>query len=300
MVLAMQLNTQEVKTPPRPSSTVLLLRDEQDGLEVLMQRRHEHSDVHGGAYVFPGGKLDRDDADDEMLSRLDRDAASLHAALADDGLDAAAAAAYFVAACREMFEEAGVLLATGADGALVDGEMAARATGLSRQGLTFIEVLEEMNLVLAVSALKPWSRWITPRVPLMFNKRFDVRFFLLRAPHNQLASHDNREATASLWVAPRKALELYRQGEITMAAPQLMSLAELARHASVDQAIESTLTAWPRLIDPQPFELEGARAVAYPGDARHTNAVRAMPGPTCLIFRHGRYEPPGGFDELFA
>ncbi|MBL8382589.1 MAG: NUDIX hydrolase [Burkholderiales bacterium] len=294
------LNHEVVETPPRPSATVLMLRDGDAGLEILMQRRSDESDVLGGAYVFPGGKIDREDGDDDMLERIDRSAAELQSALGDPALDARAAAACFVAAARETFEEAGVLLAVSAGGAPADAALAAEATRLSREGFAFIEVLEHLDLHLTVGALTPWSRWVTPRMPSLARKRFDSRFFLARVPHDQVARHDDREATDSVWLAPRRALERFAERKIMLAAPQLMSLFELSAHPNVDAAIGSAALRWPRRIDPMPFEHDGTRAVAYPGDPRHAEQRPVMPGPTRLVFRDGRFEPVGGVQELFS
>ena len=294
-----KLNTGTVDSPPRPSSSVLLLRDGADGLEILLQRRHERNDVLANAYVFPGGKVDKADGEIEMLSRFDLSAAAIHARMGDAALDETGAAVYFAAACREIFEEAGLLLAQRADGSPVDAQDAETAMQWLRQGLSFVEVLERFNFTMQASALVPWTRWITPRVPTVMSKRFDVRFFLARTPEGQTAVHDNHEAVESVWLSPRAALERYNVRQMMLAAPQLMSLAELARHASVDAAMAPRAITWPRLIEPHPFEHEGARAVAYPGDPLHANPARAMPGPTRLIFRDGRFEPFGTFEDYF-
>lgn len=293
-----RINHEVVDTPPRPAATVLLLREAPEGLEVLMQRRHEDSDVLGGAYVFPGGKVDREDGDEDILARTDVAADVLHAALGDPALDARAAAACYVAAARETFEEAGVLLASRADGRPVDGASAAEAMCLAREGRAFIETLEALDLTLTLSGLLAWSRWVTPRMPSLQRKRFDSRFFLARLPEGQVAVHDNHEATDSLWVSPKRALALYRAREIMLAPPQLMSLIELAAQPGVEQALRPGSRMWPRRVDPHPFEHEGARAVAYPGDPLHADSRRAMPGPTRLVFRQGRFEPFEGVDGL--
>lgn len=297
---AFKINHDVVDTPPRPSATVLLLRDAPGGFEILMQRRSDASDVLGGAYVFPGGKVDREDGDDDMLSRIDCPGHALHGALGDPALDARAAAACYVAAGRETFEEAGVLLAVLPDGSPAPAHHAEAATALSRQGYAFIEVLAALDLRLRVSALVPWSRWITPRMPSLTRKRFDSRFFLARAPADQVARHDNHEATDSVWMSPRAALARFRAGGIMLAPPQLMSLIELAAHGSVEAAMRPAATIWPRRIDPRPFEHEGTRAVAYPGDPLHDHPEQVMPGPTRLIFRAGRFEPFEGLDSLPA
>src|SRR5665811_429341 len=112
--IKVELNDQPVATPPRAAATVVLLREAADGIEVFMVKRHGLSDVLGGAYVFPGGKVDRPDADPEVLERLSAPLDALHAALGEPELDTGTAAGLFVAACRETFEEAGVLLAEAA------------------------------------------------------------------------------------------------------------------------------------------------------------------------------------------
>ncbi len=290
----MQPNYQEVSTPPRPAATVVLLRDATDGLEVLLLRRHSESDVLGGAYVFPGGKLDREDSEPELLAHLDVELGRLHTALGEPDLDVDAAGGLFVAALRETFEEAGILLAPGIAPAAIDA-LHARV----REGFSFGEALAESQLRLAASAMLPWSRWITPRVPSMTNKRFDTRFFVAEVPAGLVARHDEREATESLWIAPRDALQRYWDREIVFAPPQIQSLAHLARHASVADVFAEASRRQPPVIQPEPFEEDGIRVIAYPGDDRHPTRSRALPGPTRLAYRDGRFEPLGGFEAFF-
>jgi 8-oxo-dGTP pyrophosphatase MutT (NUDIX family) len=291
----MNPNHQEVRTPVRPAATVVLLRDAADGLEVLLLRRHGESDVLGGAYVFPGGKLDREDSEPELLAHLDVDPPRLHAALGEPDLDVESAAGLFVAACRETFEEAGILLAPGIAPAMIEA-LYARV----REGYSFSEALAESALRLAASAMLPWSRWITPRVPSMTNKRFDTRFFVAEVPAGLVARHDEREATESLWITPRAALRRYWEREIVFAPPQIQSLAHLARHASVADVFAEASRRPPPVIQPEPFDEDGIRVIAYPGDERHPERVRAIPGPTRLAYREGRFEPEGGFEAFFA
>ena len=110
----MELNFEPVTTPPRPAATVVMLRDGDSGLEVFLLKRHGLSDVLGGAYVFPGGKVDRFDAELDMDAHLDQPPQALHAALNEPALDALTAAGLYVAALREAFEECGVRFAQGA------------------------------------------------------------------------------------------------------------------------------------------------------------------------------------------
>lgn len=290
----MEINHQEVTTPPRPAATVILLRQATQGLEVFLLKRSGLSDVLGGAYVFPGGKLDAADSDAEVIARIDTPPAALAEALAEEGLDPVHAAALHVAAARETFEECGILLTRDATHAIAQdaGERA-------RQGKAFSELLTELDLHLSLSSLVPWSRWITPRMPSVMNKRFDTRFFVAAVPDGLVASHDNRETTESAWLSPRTALDQYWSREIELAPPQIMTLAHLCRFDQVDAVLAYARSRRPPLIQPEPFQLDGLRTIAYPGDERHPIPARAMPGPTRLSVRDGRFEPLDGYEAFF-
>ena len=291
----MELHTEPSDSPVRAAACVVMLRDEAGVLEVFLLKRHGLSDVLGGAYVFPGGTVDLADADLDLQAHLDAPAHVLHAGLGEPDLDPGQAAALYVAALREAFEETGVLYAHDAGAA-----QAAQATQLLREGRAFDEVLALMGLRLAASRLQPWSRWITPSVGGVMRKRFDTRFFIAAVPEGQTASHDNHEATESVWLTPREALRRYWDGLIELAPPQIMSLAHLARHASVQSVLAQARLRPPPVILPEPFEQEGARVICYPGDERHSVRERALPGPTRLHFRNRRFEPAAGFESLFA
>ena len=303
----MELNSEIVTTAPRAAATVILLRDHpapdelsasnssRSNLQVFLLKRHGLSDVLGGAYVFPGGKVDRLDAELDMAAHLDQPLADLRATLNEPDIDAPTAAAVYIAAIREAFEESGILFALGATQA-----QAAQATQLLRQGRAFDEVLGQMQLRLDTRSLAPWSRWITPKVPSVMNKRFDTRFFVAPCPAGQIASHDNHEATESVWLTPRAALEQYRGGHIELAPPQIMTLAHLSRYASVQAVMSEARSRLPAVIEPEPFEENGGRVICYPGDGRHRVPTRAMPGPTRLRYINKRFEPVDGFDALFG
>lgn len=289
----MELNRHLIDTPARDAATVVMLRDAPAGLEVFMVQRHGSSDVLGGAYVFPGGKVDAADA--ALVTRLDQPLATLHARLGEPETAAELAVSCYVAALREAFEESGVLFAHGASAAQV-----AQATALLREGLGFAEVLTQLQLQLDTHSVQPWSRWVTPRLASVSSKRFDTRFFVAAVPPEQTARHDDIEATESVWLAPRAALEQYRDDRIALAPPQIMSLAHLARHASVASVLSEARGKLPALVQPEPFDDEdGTRILCYPGDARHSVCERALPGPTRLLHRNKRFEPEGGFEGLF-
>ncbi|HEX9718980.1 MAG TPA: NUDIX hydrolase [Ramlibacter sp.] len=290
----MDLHEKSSGTPVRAAASVVMLRDGPGGLEVFLLKRHDLSEVLAGAYVFPGGKVDPQDAAFDVQAHLDAPAAALQAALNEPELDELGAAALYVAALREAFEETGVLYAQGAGARQV--QLACR---LLREGRAFDEVLAHMSLRLEVSRLQPWSRWITPLVGVT-RKRFDTRFFLASVPAGQHPRHDDHEAIDSMWLTPRAALRQYWDGRIELAPPQIMGLAHLARHASMAAALSQARLRPPPIVMPEPFELDGERLVCYPGDERHPVRERALPGPTRLHYRNRRFEPAGGYDALFA
>ncbi|WP_372827924.1 NUDIX hydrolase [Polaromonas sp.] len=292
----MELNLETISTPLRPAATVVLLRDAPAGLEVFLMKRHGLSDVLGGAYVFPGGKVDPADAELDMAAHLDQPLPALHAGLNETDISDSTAAALHVAALREAFEESGVLFAQGPTATAP----AAQAAALLRQGLTFNQMLAQLALRLQTRSILPWSRWITPVRPSVMNKRFDTRFFVAAVPDGQIARHDDFETTESIWLSPRAALQQYWAGQIELAPPQIMSLAHLARHTHVDSALAAARGRRPPLIQPESFDDEDGRVICYPGDARHSVRELALPGPTRLHYRNKRFEPAAGFEALFS
>ena len=283
----MELNSEIPTAPPRDAATVVILRDGAQGLEVFLVKRHGLSDVLGGAYVFPGGKLDAADGAPDTLRHLDQDRAQLHAALGEPETAPELAGGLFVAALRETYEEAGVLFADGADA----------HTGAAAD---FHARVLSGSLRLQTQAVHPWSRWITPRMPSVTNKRFDTRFFIAVLPPGQKAAHDNVEATESAWLRPRDALAQYWEREIELAPPQIMSLAHLARYRTASEAMAQARSQLPPLILPEAFQENEERVICYPGHPQHPVPTRALPGPLQLFWRNKRFEPAGGFDALFG
>ena len=267
-----------------------MLRDGTAGLEVFMVRRHSLSDVLGGTYVFPGGKVDPDDAQLQPHQHLDQDPELLRTSLGepDQELNVLQATALYVAAVREAFEECGVLFAHAPGGAGLDGaEVATRC----RAGHSFNNAVAALGLRLHTGALVPWSRWITPAKSPIMAKRFDTRFFLAAAPAGQTAKHDDHEATASVWTTPQAALAMYRAQEIELAPPQIMGLLHLAQHRGTQDALQSARARRPPTIRPEVVDIgNGDRLLCYPGDEHHPERERALPGPSRVTYRQGRFE----------
>jgi 8-oxo-dGTP pyrophosphatase MutT (NUDIX family) len=288
----MDINHQIIDTPPVDAASVLLLRDSAEGLQVLLLRRHHASQVLGGAYVFPGGKLDAEDRAADVLPCLSETPEQLRERLGETGLEPTRAAGLFMAALREAFEECGVL--AGQD----NGRDLAALLRAPCQPSGWHQSLRHHGMRLRTETLLPWSRWITPRQPSVTNKRFDTRFFLARVGDDQEARHDNFETTDSVWLTPLQALTRYAAGEIDLIAPQIMSLYQLKSHATAAQALAEARQRPPALVEPHPFEQDGQRILCYPGDPRHPVPQRAMRGPTRLQLLKGRFVPLGGMSDL--
>ncbi|WP_310644829.1 NUDIX hydrolase [Limnohabitans sp.] len=297
----MQLNSEVVTSPARASATVILLRDTpQVGLEVFLLRRHAASAVLGGAYVFPGGKLDEADCAPSLHNHLDRTPQALHQSLGESDLDAHMAAGLYVAAVRESLEECGVLYARHADSQVLAHD-ALQRQGWQQQlhgGQGFEQVLQDAALRIDTQHLAPWSRWITPLMPSVTNKRFDTRFFVAALPAGQAPIHDNVEAVDSIWLTPRAALEKYWARELSLAPPQIMTLVSLQGYADAASVLRAAAQQQPPRVMPETFDADGLRHICYPGDPLHSVQQRAMMGPTRLRFIEGRFEPLGGLDTL--
>ena len=254
---------------PRDAATVLLLRDAARGLEVFMVKRNAMVDFMAGAHVFPGGKVDAADAEPALLERL------------RGARDPAVAPELYVAAVRETFEEAGVLLGAGADAA------ALARSGLLR-GAAFVEQAASLEVGFDADRLVLWTRWVTP---LASPKRFDARFFLAAAPPDQEASHDEGETTASGWFAPGEALELAARGEMLVAPATFKCLAVLAQHGNVDAAFAAARAQTARTWCPVIRNEAGRRLVILSDDPEHPDRYARMPGPTRMAFEGGRFVP---------
>jgi len=204
----------------------MLVRDAPE-FEVFMLRRNPTADFVAGAFVFPGGALDAEDRDREWAARCpdrsDADASAL-LGLGRGGLG------YWVAAVRETFEEAGVLLARSArTGCAVDGEhhdLAVARDALNRGETTFLDVARDADLMLDAGAIHPVAHWVTPPGS---HRRYDTRFFLAAAPEGHAYTHDDGENVAARWLRPAEALDALARNEIDLILPTVRSLALLAR-----------------------------------------------------------------------
>jgi glyoxylase-like metal-dependent hydrolase (beta-lactamase superfamily II)/8-oxo-dGTP pyrophosphatase MutT (NUDIX family) len=213
---------------PRPAATVVLLRPGGSGLEALLTHRPATMAFAGGAHVFPGGRVDASDADPRLAARSVVTAPDAAAALGGD-LGPTAALAAHVAALRELFEEAGVLLA---DTAASAGRIGAGRTALLRGDVTFAGLAEDLDLRLRTDQLIALSRWVTP-VPS--TRRFDTRFFAAALPDAVEATFEGGEVEAHVWLRPSDALAAMADGLMVLWPPTSTTLQQLEHVTALEQ-----------------------------------------------------------------
>lgn len=271
---------------PLPASTVILLRDGERGLEVLLVQRHKATAFMGGAYVFPGGKLDPLDASEAVHAHARSvDDATLLATLGPtETLDVTAARALFVAAARETFEEAGILLGAAPKNA---AEIAAQRVRLNA-GAGFADVLGALEAHVDLGRLVPLSRWVTPAVE---RKRFDARFFLCAVSRadSERASIEEHETIASRWLTPTDAVGLHQAATIDLPPPTLRTLELLSLHPSAAAAIAAARATTPPLVRPVFHAPDDGWVLALPGDPLHPEAAAVLGGTTRFVCREGRW-----------
>jgi len=264
---------------PRPAATLILAREAAQGIEVFLLRRTHLAEFAGGAYVFPGGALDPSDQDEHWAAHcvgMDDAAASRLLKLERGGL------AYWVAAIRECFEEAGLLLACDRSGEMlaIDGPDVALEFGALRERLiagtlSFAELCSTRDLRLALDHLAYFSHWITGQGR---PRRYDTRFFVAVAPRAQIASHDTGETVAHIWIRPAEALERHRRGELDLMFPTIKTLEALARFADTAAVMDHART--PRAVQPvMPRAATGRDGprLLVPGDYAFAEAGKVDP-----------------------
>jgi 8-oxo-dGTP pyrophosphatase MutT (NUDIX family) len=254
---------------PVPSATVTLVRDTNEGLEVLLMQRRLKSAFVPGMYVFPGGAIDAEDHAAEMhalCARLSDAEASATLGVERGGL------AYWVAVIRESFEEAGLLIAYDTAGALVTlntPDLVERYRGhrheLNQGRRGMLEVLRAERLTLAVDQLVYFAHWITP---VTSPRRYDTRFFIAVAPPAQTPLHDDQETISHVWVRPQTALDPGKKDEFKMRFPTKRTLEEFASYDSVD-ALMRAMRAKRDIPTILPRVKEGGRRV-LPGEPGYT------------------------------
>ncbi|MBT5073220.1 MAG: NUDIX hydrolase [Kordiimonadaceae bacterium] len=208
------------------SASILIIRDNDDGaLEVLMVKRHQDIKFAGGAYVFPGGKVDEEDL---ILGKRVPSFPPGYGELS-------------YTAFREVFEESGLIIGKS------EGATAYREDLLAGN-ITLTDFIKKADVQFDVGDIVPFARWVTPRI---YPKRFDTRFFLARAPLDQEAIPDFREIVETAWVKP---LEFIIDFNSELMFPTIMNLKLLGQANTVEDALAQArlrkiITVEPRIVN---------------------------------------------------
>lgn len=217
---------------PNPASTVVLVRpDAGGGIEVFMNRRPPNMETYAGAYVFPGGRVEADDAAEAML-RLMRGLSPAQAQqLLGTELKPEYCLAHWVAAARELFEEAGVHFFVDQRGAALPADrqeiLGGRRQALQRGALSFLSLLQSERLHCDVAPLMYFFHRVTPE---HYAVRFDTRFYLAALPAGQAPIHYSEEVAESLWISAKEALERFAGGTFPLMPPTIVVLRTLLEY----------------------------------------------------------------------
>ncbi|MBV1930288.1 MAG: NUDIX hydrolase [Porticoccaceae bacterium] len=239
----------------RYASTVVLVRDGASGVEVLLQERSGKSESFGGMFVFPGGKVDLHDADEQYQviysGHSDEDASTL-LSVPKYGL------AYWMGGIRECFEEAGILLAYDKQGDIVsfdDPDTKARFVthreALNAGTSSLLDICKAEDLTLAADQMYYYSHWVTP---LSQPRRFDTRFFVCQAPENQEPIIDNHEVVSQCWINPAEAIRQQQEEGFKIFFPTIKNLEPLCQYQNVADLLKgiAAIKEFPRILPMRP------------------------------------------------
>jgi 8-oxo-dGTP pyrophosphatase MutT (NUDIX family) len=257
------MSEEKPAVPILPAATILMLRDD-PVFEVLMVKRHHQIDFAAGALVFPGGKTHAGDADPAWEARTLGWGDALPETVP-----------LRIAAIREAYEEAGILLARHLDGAPFRGDERATAArdDIGRDRRPFLDLINELDLYLDLEALTVFAHWITPA---MVPRRFDTWFYVAVAPEEQLAICDGSETVDAEWISPHEALRLAEAGERTVIFPTRMNLQMLGEATSAEDAVRRSKARRIVTVEPEMTVRNGERVLVLPPDAGYGAVVEPM------------------------
>jgi 8-oxo-dGTP pyrophosphatase MutT (NUDIX family) len=295
---------------PKKAATVILLRETKpQGFEVFLLKRHEKSSFMGGNFVYPGGRVDRNDGSLEISSHCKGISPEQAHQILGESISPEESLAHWVAGIRELFEEAGVFLAydqAGTPFSLKNSPQQEKFLNyrdlLQKGKVTICQVVEEEKLLLAVDQLHYYAHWITPAAR---SERFDTRFFLACHPAGQEATYDQKETTIGVWFTPRKALEENLKGEAALSPPTLKTLEDLSRFRSIDEVFKSLKGNEIRPIIPVLTKISDDPIILFPWDPEyeifqkretpdrldHGRPSRSEDNTTRLILKKGFWLP---------
>jgi len=281
---------------PRRASTVILIREEGGELQVFLLKRSGGSGFFPGNYVFPGGTVDPGDGNPKLWkAHVDMDPKEVSRRLGG-GLSEEEVFAFGVAAIRETFEEAGVLLAYRSEQTKGDLERVCErrmSAGLDKDWAQELVVSEGWTL--AFTRLVRWAHWITPE---LMRHRFDTRFFLAFMPPGQECVPDTRETTHGIWISPEKGLAGNLEGEIPLSPPTLITLHELLQYADIHNLEKEVQSRpWGEALLPRLIPLPQGPIILEPWDPMYhlefeidpnklENSVLPLEAPFSRVWYH--------------
>ena len=251
-----------------PSSSLMLVRDSCDGIQVFMMKRAQKSNF-GGIWVFPGGIIENQDkeiaekdfckglTESDAKGILNNDNESLH---------------YWIASLRETFEESGALIANREDNSVfvpTDDELGTLEklrNDLLNGNISFMSILIQLNLKIDLSRLIYVSHWITPNVE---TKRYTTRFFLTSLNEDMALRHDGIEGTDSNWFGINDLLKDYENGKVSLIMPTIKNLESITNFANTDELMSAKKNINPKdipAIEPKFFIENGKWRGLLPGE----------------------------------
>jgi 8-oxo-dGTP pyrophosphatase MutT (NUDIX family) len=221
----------EISVPSQASTIIIVRPQKTDGFEVLLTRRPQEMEVLGGYLVFPGGRVEEGDWSEKMIARCRGLSVTEAKRILDGPMRAEMCLGYWVAAVRELFEEAGIHFFVN-DGETAGGlsessqhRLAQQRRALSQGRISLSDLLESERLFCDLSGLTYLFHRITPE---KHKTRFDTRFYLAALPAGQRPLASSEEVAESLWLAPDVALNSAESGKFPMMPPTLIALRTLA------------------------------------------------------------------------
>lgn len=264
----------------RPAATLVLTRDTDNGLEVLLLQRTWDAVFLPGYYVFPGGAVNSQEPEGRAHTVGVEDSDISQTMSLDEG-----GADYMLAAVRECFEEAGILLAQDRPGHLIDGNHSVHdeREALFREEISLARLCTKHGLTIPLDRLAYLSHWVTPPGP---PRRFDTRFFVAVAPEGQVASHDGTETIDHRWMSPAQALEEHRAGDRLLGLPTIRTLRVLSEFSTTGELMRYAHANPPEAFPDQPWPAmrKGRPVMLEPNAPAYDEAVKLDPeaeGSTC-------------------
>ncbi len=255
--------SQDQPASPRLSAATILIKPnpQNEGFQVLMALRSAQSDFAPAVYVFPGGAVTESDKIAEVTPGVCYPAVIGDETSLGNGVR--------VAAIRELYEEAGILLAKFGDPPTdtIDDELSLRLVEhrkqLQTRAITMLDLAAAEDLTFTTDLLYYFAHWITPEV---FPKRFNTYFFITTAPESQTATHDNAETTDSIWISPQEALERYEHNDFPLVYATEKQLQQLALFPTAEALFLSLKYISPPVIMPRVITHNGKQLILMPDE----------------------------------